>query len=95
MFLITAADGRLTLVSGSGVFQFTGKVRMVLKKAISGKLSNKWQRACRDCANVKLLQGYDIIAECGLTGLTVNINAREVCKYYKVKKQSMKGTENE
>ncbi len=42
-------------------------------------------RACKDCKHVKRLEGYNILAECGLSGMTVNIKAYEVCKYFEQK----------
>ena len=43
------------------------------------------KRTCNDCKHVKRFEGYNILAECGLTGMTVNIKVHEVCKYFERK----------
>lgn len=46
------------------------------------KLSNGWKKCCADCKHVRRTEGYDIIAECGLTGMCVNVKVYDVCKWF-------------
>jgi hypothetical protein len=54
---------------------------MRIKPIMQGKLKDN-RKCCKYCEHVKRLEGYETLAECGLTKLTVNINVLEICKYY-------------